>query len=74
MRRLLLTVGAAALVFGAITVQAGAQNHRLGSAGILKLQNATPIAKEVSCRGFTGGHGCGPGWTWSWRWHRCVRC
>jgi hypothetical protein len=74
MRRLTLILAAATLALGAMALEAGAQNHRLGSAGVLTLKNATPIVKEVACGGYTGGYGCGPGWTWSRRWHRCVRC
>jgi len=73
--KLATTLTAAALAVAVIAIPASAQNQRLG-AGTLDTtaKNYTPIIKQVACGGYTGGHGCGPGWTWSWRWHRCVRC
>jgi hypothetical protein len=39
-----------------------ANAQQLG-AGHTQLQNATPIVKQVACRGF-GAH-CGPGFVWT---------
>jgi hypothetical protein len=57
-----LTLAAAALVLGSMALTAGAQAQQLG-AGHAQLQNATPIVKQVACRGF-GPH-CGPGFVWT---------
>ena len=56
MKKLALTLSAAALVLGATALSANAQ--QLG-AGHAQLQNATPIVKQAACRGF--GPRCGPG-------------
>jgi hypothetical protein len=57
-----LTLAAAALVLGSMALTANAQAQQLG-AGHTQLQNATPIVKQVACRGF-GAH-CGPGFVWT---------
>ena len=60
MKTLTLTLAAAALALGSMALTANAQ--QLG-AGHTQLQNATPIVKQVACRGF-GAH-CGPGFVWT---------
>jgi hypothetical protein len=61
MRKLTLTLTAAALVLGTMAVTANAQTSS-GAAGLhAQIQNATPIHK-AACNGF-GPH-CAPGWTW----------
>jgi hypothetical protein len=68
-----VTLMATVLVLGATAVTAGAQTQSLGAAGLnTQLKNATPWIHQVSCRGTTGGHGCGAGWVWNGA--RCVRC
>ena len=56
MKKLTLTLAAAALALGSMVLSASAQ--RLG-AGHALVQNATPIVKHVACGGF--GPCCGPG-------------
>jgi hypothetical protein len=72
MRKLMLTLGAAALVLAAMAVEAGAQQQR-GAACIRSLTNATPIITQAACNGRTGGCGCAPGWVSACR-YRCCRC
>jgi hypothetical protein len=60
MKTLTLTLAATALALGAMALSANAQ--QLGS-GHAQLQNATPIVKQVACRGF--GARCGPGFVWT---------
>ena len=72
MRKLTLTLTAAALVLGAMTLQASAQSQR-GAACILALKNATPIVTLAACGGYTGPCGCARGWVSACR-DRCCRC
>ena len=60
MKSLTLTLAAAALALGASAPAANAQQFGAGHA---QLQNATPIVKQVACRGF--GPRCGPGFVWT---------
>ena len=71
MLKITTTLAAAALILGAVSLQASAQNQFRGAAALLK--NATPIVKMASCRGRTGGCGCGPGYV-SACGNRCCRC
>jgi hypothetical protein len=70
MRKLTMTLAAAALVLGAMALQAGAQNQHHGAA---VLKNATPIATPAACNGRTGHCGCGAGWI-SRCGNVCCRC
>jgi hypothetical protein len=64
MKRLTLTLSAAALLMGAMAISANAQSVGSGAGGVhAQLQNATPIVKQAACRGF--GPRCGPGYTWT---------
>ncbi len=64
MRKLTMTLTAAALVLGSMALTANAQTQQPGAAGLhAQIQNATPIVKQVACRGW-GPH-CGPGFTWT---------
>jgi hypothetical protein len=76
MRKLTLTLTAAALVLGATALQASAQTQQRGAACIGVLKNATPIVTLAGCRGRTGYCGCGPGFISACapRCCRCVRC
>jgi len=60
MQKLALTLAAAALVLGSMALSANAQGAGAASMHALS-PNATPIVKNVACRGF--GRWCGPGMT-----------
>jgi len=61
-RKVTMTVTAAALLLGTVALQASAQNQQRGAASIHALRNATPIVTPAACYGGTGYCGCGPGW------------
>ncbi len=64
MRKLALTLTAAALALGTMVMTASAQTQQPGAAGLhAQAQNFTPLATDVACRGW-GPH-CRPGWTWT---------
>ena len=63
MKKLTLTLSAAALVFGSMVLSASAQTQGAGAASVHALKNATPIVTQAACRGF-GAH-CGPGYVWT---------
>lgn len=72
MRKIALTLTAAALALGTLAIAANAQTQSQGAAGFhAQIKNATPII-AAACNGRTGGHGCGPGWVWNGA--RCVPC
>ena len=74
MRKLAVTLTAAAFALGAMALQASAQNQHPAAACIYStMQNATPIVKQAGCRGGTGYCGCGPGWISACA-PRCCRC
>lgn len=81
MRKLALTVTAAALVMGMTALSASAQTQQLGAAGIhAQIHNFTPLVKQTACNG-RWGPWCGPGWIrrcwrgpWGVRHCRCVPC
>ena len=59
MRKLTMTLTAAALMLGTMAIAANAQTQAPGAAGLhTQIQNATPI-KQAACRGF--GRWCPPG-------------
>ncbi len=61
MRKLTMTLTAAALLLGTMVVAGNAQTQVQGAAGLhAQIQNATPIEK-TACRGY-GPH-CPPGFT-----------
>ena len=75
MKKLTLTLAAAALVLGSMVLSASAQGA--GAASMhAQLKNATPIVKQVACNGTTGIYGCGPGWVRRCGYYgcRCVPC
>lgn len=74
MKKLTMTLAAAALMLGSMALTANAQTHQFGAGLHAQIQNATPIVKQAACNGWTGSMGCGPGWIWSGYWHRCVPC
>jgi hypothetical protein len=61
MKKLTMTLAAAALMLGSMALTANAQTHQLGSGLHAQIQNATPIVQQTACRGF--GRWCGPGFT-----------
>lgn len=77
MRKLTMTLTAAAFVLGTMAIAANAQNQAPGAGSLhAQIQNATPIHK-AACNGTTGGYGCGPGWVRAcdgFGHCRCVRC
>jgi hypothetical protein len=73
MRKLTMTLTAAAFVLGAMAVQASAQNQQHGASSLHAMKNATPIVTLAACNGRTGGCGCGPGWVTSCP-GGCCRC
>jgi len=77
MRKLSMTLTAAALVLGTMAISANAQTQAPGAASVhAQLQNATPIIKQAACNGTTGAYGCGPGWVRRCGYYgcRCVPC
>lgn len=72
MKKLALTLTAAAFALGTMAIMASAQTPSAASF-LSQLKNATPIVKEIACRGYTGGCGCGPGFVSACR-NRCCRC
>ena len=59
MRKITMTLTAAALILGTMAVGASAQTQSSGAASVhAQIKNATPI-HEAACRGF--GPYCGPG-------------
>src|ERR1700730_2843995 len=73
MRKLTVTLTAAALLLGTMALQASAQTQQRGAANINALRNATPIVTPAACYGGTGYCGCGPGWVSACS-PRCCRC
>jgi hypothetical protein len=61
MKKLTLTLAATVLALGSMALSANAQ--QLSAGAHAQLQNATPIVKQVACRGF--GARCGPGFVWT---------
>jgi hypothetical protein len=73
MRKIALTLTAAAFVLGTFAITASAQTQSLGAAGFhAHMKNATPMITQAACNGRTGGHGCGAGFIWNGA--RCVPC
>jgi hypothetical protein len=62
MKKITMTLAAAALMVGSMALTANAQTHQFGSGLHAQIQNATPIVQQTACRGF--GARCGPGFTW----------
>jgi hypothetical protein len=72
-RKLTMTVAAAALVLGTMALQANAQNEHRGAAVLKSVKNATPIVTLAACNGTTGHCGCGAGWV-SACGDKCCQC
>jgi len=72
MRKLAMTMTAAALVLGSMAISANAAQMP-GAAGFhAQIQNATPIVKQAACRGF--GEHCPLGFTWTCGGYRGCWC
>jgi hypothetical protein len=61
MKKLTLTLSAAAFILGSMALSAHAQTQNAGAASVQALKNATPIVTQAACRGF--GPYCPPGTT-----------
>ena len=61
MRRVAMTVAAAAFTIGTLATTAGMPTAR---AGQTTQPSPTPIIQQADCHGTTGDHGCGPGFFW----------
>lgn len=71
MRKLALTLTAAAFALGTMAVTASAQTQSPGAANLhAQLNNATPLVKQAACNG-TWGPWCPPGRVRVCRWGRC---
>jgi hypothetical protein len=62
MRKLIMTLTAMAFVLGTTVMTAGAQTQ--GAHSLNALRNATPIVKEIGCRGPADWGKCSPGRHW----------
>ncbi len=69
MRKLTITLAAAAAVLGSTALTASAQTHLFGAALKAQMQNATPVVKEAACQGW--GPYCGPGYVRACGPYRC---
>jgi hypothetical protein len=63
MTKLTMTLATSALLLGSMALAASAQTQALGTGLHAQIQNATPIVKQVACRGY--GPRCGPGFVWT---------
>lgn len=79
MRRIALTVAAAALIAGPLVAAQPAQAadatpNQTVTAPVKPFQG--PKVLMFDCRGTTGDMGCGPGWFWrdGWRGFACYPC
>ena len=68
MRKLTMTLSAAALMLGTMAIAANAAPYQGNSGFRTQIQNATPIEK-AACRGF--GRWCGPGFVRACGPYRC---
>jgi hypothetical protein len=75
MRKLTMTLTAAALMLGTMAISANAQTAAGAASLHAQIHNAT-MFRHAACNGFTGGCGCAPGWISACanRCCRCVRC
>lgn len=69
MRKLIMTLAAMALVQAMTVITASAQSQ--GAHSLKALRNATPIVKEVGCRGPLDWGKCPPGRHWICGYGRC---
>lgn len=83
MRRIATTVGAAAMIVGALLGAPAAGAAQVGP-DVTVAQPTKPAqparpgpeVQMLDCIGFTGAMGCGPGWFWrdGWRGWACYPC
>jgi hypothetical protein len=80
MRRIPMTIAAAALTIGALAAAAPAPTahaRQPSHATIVDSQTPAPArVQPLDCVGTTGAMGCGPGWFWrdGWRGWSCYPC
>jgi len=74
MKKIAMTVMAAAFALGAMGLAANAQIQRSNAVCLIStMKNSTSIVKNAGCYGGTGYCGCGPGWVSACA-PRCCRC
>jgi hypothetical protein len=78
MRKLTLTVAAAAMAIGTLTTAPLAQAAQTAPAKpdpVVYAQPKSPV-QALDCQGTTGNMGCGPGWFWrdGWKGWGCYVC
>ena len=73
-RLTVLAVAAAAIAMAGLAWHAQAQTR--GEAGLKAAAQDFTLVHKAACGGYTGIHGCGPGWTWRYgrRGWACYRC
>ncbi len=69
MRKLGITLSAAAFVLGSMVLSASAQTQSAGASSMQALKNATPVVTQAACRGF--GPYCPPGYVRACGPYRC---
>jgi hypothetical protein len=76
MRKLTMTVAAAAMLLGPLATAPAAQAAQTSHDTIVYTQPEMPTVKAFDCQGTTGAMGCGPGWFWrdGWRGWACYPC
>ena len=72
MRKIAMTVAAAALMGGSLLTGATAQAAQSSHDTTTYTPNPTPVIQPLDCQGTTGSMGCGAGWVWNG--NRCVPC
>ena len=78
MRKIAMTIAAAALTIGTFTMTPLAQAAQVAPTPPRPVVNTQPSApvQMMDCAGTTGRMGCGPGWIWhdGWRGYACYPC
>ena len=78
MRKIFMTAGAAAFMFGSLATATWTQSTHAAPHGPLPATPTTTAAIQlVACDGNTGPEGCGGGWHWRWgpdRGWACYPC
>jgi hypothetical protein len=69
MRKLGITLSAAAFVLGSMVLSASAQTQSAGASSMQALKNATPVVTQAACRGY--GPYCPPGYVRACGPYRC---
>jgi hypothetical protein len=78
MRKLALSLGAAAISVGSLLTASPAMGSQPTPVDpSIVIQPSVPVlVRPLDCNGTTGPHGCGPGWFWrnGERGWACYRC